>query len=213
MSQQLSLKEAERKAFTISFDDGLWDIFLGCFFLEFVIAPFLSPFMGDFWSSAIFLPFWGLVYLVIWLIRKYIVKPRIGTVKYGPARTAKLKKFTVVMLLVNTFVFIMGVIAFLSFGAVSGQVYPAIFGLTLLIGFSLAAYFLDFPRLFIYGLLLALSPLVGEWLYTQGYASHHGLPIAFGVICGIMILTGVIVFIRFLQNNPIPVMEASVEER
>jgi hypothetical protein len=212
MSQNISLKEAERKAFTISFDDGLWDVFLGCFFLEFVIAPFLSPTLGDFWSSVIFLPFWGLVYLAIWLIRKYIVKPRIGTVKYGPARTAKLKKFTVVMLLVNIIVFILGVIAVLSFGIVSMQIYPAILGLTLLIGFSLAAYFLDFPRLYIYGLLLAISPLVGEWLYTHGYASHHGWPIAFGVTCGIMILTGLIIFFRFLHNNPFPVMEASVKE-
>lgn len=213
MSEKLSLKEAERRAFTFSFDDGLWDIFLGCFFLEFVIAPFLSPFLGDFWSSVIFLPFWGLVYLAIWLIRKYIVKPRIGTVKFGPARTAKLKKFTIVMLLVNTFVFILGVIAFLSVGVVSGQIYPAILGLTLLIAFSLAAYFLDLPRLYIYGLLLAVSPLVGEWLFTHGYASHHGWPITFGVTCGIMILTGLIIFIRFLRNNPLPVMEASLEER
>lgn len=213
MSQKLSLKEAERKAFTIAFDDGLWDIFLGCFFLEFAIAPLLSERLGDFWSSAIFLPFWGLVYLAIWLIRKYVVKPRIGSVKFGPARTAKLKKFTMMILLVNIVVFILGIIALFSFGAFSGQIYPAIFGLTLFVGFSLAAYFLDFPRLYIYGLLLAISPLVGEWLYTQGYASHHGFPIAFGVTCGIMILTGLIVFIRFLHNNPIPVMEASVEER
>jgi hypothetical protein len=213
VSQKLSLKEAERKAFTIAFDDGLWDIFLGCFFLEFAIAPLLSVRMGDFWSSVIFLPFWGLVYLSIWLIRKYIVKPRIGMVKYGPARTAKLKKFTMVILLVNIVVFILGLIAVFSFGVVSGQIYPVILGLTLLVGFSLAAYFLDFPRLYIYGLLLAISPLVGEWLFFHGYASHHGFPIAFGVTCSIMILTGLIVFIRFLRNNPIPIMEASIEEQ
>lgn len=213
MSEKLSLKAAERKAFTMAFDDGLWDIFLGCFFLQFVIAPFLSERLGDFWSSFIFLPFWGLVYLAIWLIRKYIVKPRIGTVKFGPTRTAKLKKFTLVMLLVNTLVLILGVIALFSFGVVSGQIYPVILGLTLLIAFSLAAYFLDFPRLYIYGLLLTLSPLVGEWLFTHGYASHHGWPITFGATCGIMILTGVIIFIRFLRKNPVPMMEASPEER
>jgi len=212
MSQKISLKEAERKAFTITIDDGLWDILLGCFFLEFAIAPLLSESMGDFWSSVIFLPFWGLVYLVIWLIRKYIVTPRVGSVKFGPARTAKLKKFTIVMLMVNTFVFILGLIAFLSFGVVSGQIYPAILGLTLLIGFSLAAYFLDFPRLYIYGLLLALSPLVGEWLFTHSDVSHHGFPITFGVTCSIMILTGLTIFIRFLHNNPIPMMESPVKE-
>jgi hypothetical protein len=213
MSQKFSLREAERKAFTISFDDGLWDIFLGCFFLEFVIAPFLSERLGDFWSSVIFLPFWGLVYLAIWLIRKYVVKPRIGLVKYGPARTAKLKRFTLLILLINIVVFILGVIALFSFGVFSKQIYPIILGLTLLVGFCVAAYFLDFPRLYIYGLLLACSPLVGEWLYTYRNASHHGWPITFGITCSIMILTGLIIFIRFLRNNPIPMMETSVEGR
>ena len=54
MSQPISLKEAERKVFQSTANDGLWDIFLGIFFLEFVIAPFLSESMGDFWSVAVF---------------------------------------------------------------------------------------------------------------------------------------------------------------
>ena len=57
MSRQLSLKEAERKAFRTKYDDGLWDILLGCFFSMFAIAPFLSASLGDFWSSAVFVPF------------------------------------------------------------------------------------------------------------------------------------------------------------
>ncbi|MFC1935998.1 hypothetical protein ACFLX9_04540, partial [Chloroflexota bacterium] len=60
MSQRISLKEAERRAFTKAFQDGLWDILIGCIVLLWAIAPFLSTRMGDFWSSAVFLPFWGL---------------------------------------------------------------------------------------------------------------------------------------------------------
>ena len=56
MSQKISLREAERKAFRSRYNDGLWDILLGCFFLMFVIAPYLSASLGDFWSSAVFLP-------------------------------------------------------------------------------------------------------------------------------------------------------------
>jgi hypothetical protein len=80
MQNPISLKSAESKAFQLSFADGLWDVFIGCMFLNFAVAPFLSETMGDFWSSAIFLPFWGLVYLAIWLTRKYVVAPRIGKV-------------------------------------------------------------------------------------------------------------------------------------
>jgi len=63
---------------------------------------------------------------------------------------------------------------------------------------------LDFNRLYLYGLLVGLSPLIGEWLWTQGYASHHGFPVTFGTASGIMILVGLIIFIRLLRDNPIP---------
>jgi hypothetical protein len=205
MSQQISLKEAEQKAFRTRYNDGLWDIFLGCYFLIFAIGPYLSPTLGDFWSSVVFLPFWGLVFLVILLIKKYVVTPRIGVVKFGLVRKTKLMKFTVVMLVVNIIAFILGLVAAMSFGKVPGQIYTIILGMILLIVFSIAAYFLDFNRLYIYGLLVGLSPLVGEWLWTQGYATHHGFPITFGTSAGIMILVGLVVFTRLLRDNPVPI--------
>jgi hypothetical protein len=204
MSQQISLKEAERKAFRATYNHGLWDIFLGCFFLMFVIGPYLSPSLGDFWSSVVFLPFWGLVFLVIRVIRKHVVTPRVGVVKFGLARKAKLAKFTVVMLVVNVIAFILGLVAAMSFGKVPGQIHTIIFGMILLIGFSIAAYFLDFSRLYIYGLMVGLSPLAGEWLWAHGYATHHGFPITFGTAAGIMILVGLTVFVRLLHDNPVP---------
>jgi len=205
VSQKISLKEAERKAFRTTFNDGLVDIFLGCFLLMFVIGLYLSDSLGDFWSSAVFLPFLALVYLAIWLIRRYVVTPRVGMVKFGQARKAKLAKFTVVMLVINVVAFILGSVAALSFGSVPGQMISILFGLILLMGFSIAAYFLDFSRLYIYGLLAGLSPLIGEWLWTHGYATHHGFPITFGTSSGIMILVGLAVFIRLLHNNPVPI--------
>jgi MFS family permease len=204
MSQQISLKEAERKAFKTKVDDGLWDILVGSYFLLFVMALYLSPRLGDFWSSAVIIPVIGLIFLVIWLIRKYIITPRLGIVKFGHMRTTKLMKFTIIMLIFNVLAFIGGIVVAMNFGKAPGQMYPIIFGMLLLIFFSIAAYFLDFNRLFIYGLLLGLSPLVGEWLWNHGHASHHGFPVTFGTSAGIMILTGLVVFFRLLHNNPLP---------
>jgi hypothetical protein len=212
MSQRISLKEAERKAFRTTYNDGLWDIFLGCFSLMFVIGPYLSPSLGDFWSSAVFLPFWGLVFLGIWLIRKHVVAPRVGVVKFGPARRTKLAKFTVVMLVVNIIAFLLGLVAAVGLVEVPGQVYTIIFGMVLMIGFSIAAYFLDFSRLYVYGLLIGLSPLVGEWLWAHGYATHHGFPVTFGIAAGIMILIGLAVFVRLLRDNPVHREEIPYEE-
>jgi hypothetical protein len=212
MTPQISLKDAERKAFRATYNDGLWDILLGCIFLMWAIAPDLSASLGDFWSSAVFLPFWALVYLAIWLIRKYVVIPRIGSVKFGRARIAKLAKFTAVMLAVNIIALVLGFVAALNFGKVPGQLTSILFGMILLVGFSLAAYFLDFSRLYLYGLLVGLSPLVGEWLWTYGYATHHGFPITFGTAAGIMILVGLAVFIRLLHDNPVPTEELPLGE-
>jgi len=212
MSQQISLKGAEKKAFRATINDGLWDILLGCFFLTFGIVPFLSTSLGDFWSSAVFLPFWLIVLLVIKLLRKYVVTPRIGVVKFGQARKAKLRKFTIVMLIVNAIALILGFAAVMSFGIVPGQIYTIIMGLILLIGFSIAAYFLDVSRLYFYGLLVGLAFLVGEWLWAHGYASHHGFPITFGTTAGIMILVGLAVFVRLLRDNPVPIEGIPSEE-
>jgi hypothetical protein len=204
MAQYISLREAERKAFRATINDGLWDILLGCWVLMFAIGPFLSPSLGDFWSSAVFLPFWGLVFLVIWLVRKYVVTPRVGSVKFGQARKTKLMKFSIVMLVMNVIAFILGLAAAMNLGRVPGQIFPIIFGLIFLIPFSIAAYFLDLSRLYIYGLLVGLSPLLGEWLYISGNASHHGFPITFGTTAGIMILAGLAIFVRLLRDNPVP---------
>jgi hypothetical protein len=212
MSQKISLKEAERKAFRTRFDDGLWDVFLGCFFLMFVIAPYLSTSLGDFWSSVVFLPFWALVYLALVLIRKHVVTPRIGVVKFGRARIVKLGKFTAVMLATNVIVFILGLVAAVNFGKIPGQMLTIFFGLVLLMGFSIAAYFLDFNRLYVYGLLVGLSPLVGEWLWSHGYATHHGFPITFGTSAGIMLVVGLAVFVRLLHDNPVPIEAIPSEE-
>jgi hypothetical protein len=204
MSKQISLKEAERKAFRTAYNDGLWDILLGCFLSMFAIAPFLSVKLGDFWSSAVFLPFWGLVYLAVRAIRRTVVTPRIGVVEFGPVRRAKLTRFTLVMLAINIVAFILGIVAALNVGEISGEVTSIAFGMFLLAAFSLAGYLLDFVRLYIYGLLVGFSPLVGEWLWSHGYASHHGFPITFGTTAGIMIVVGLVLFIRLLHDNPLP---------
>ena len=201
MSQRISLKEAERKAFRFAFQDGLWDIFIGCVILLFAIAPLLSSTLGDLWSSVVFLPFWALVFLAIWLIKKHVVAPRVGSVKFGSSRRTRLTRFTVVMLGLNVVAFILGILASRSIGP--DWIARQAFWFFILAGFSIAAYFLNFTRLYVYGLLVALSPLAGEWLYVNAKASHHGFPITFGITAGVIILIGLVQFARLLRDHPI----------
>jgi hypothetical protein len=212
MNDVVSLREAERKVYLTATQDGLTDVFIGCIFLAWVIAPFLSVSIGDWWSSAVFVPFWGLLMLAVWLIRKHVVRPRIGAVKFGAARKTRLRKFTVIMLVVNIIAFILGIWASANAGKVSGYAVSVLFGMMCLLFSSIAAYFLDTRRFFLYGLLAGVSPLVGEWLWQNQKASHHGFPITFGVTSGIIILTGLVLFVRLLHNNPVPAENATLGE-
>lgn len=208
MSQSISLKDAERRVFQTAVNDGLWDIFLGCFFLMFVIAPFLSAALGDFWSSAIFLPFWGLVYLLLRLVRKRVIAPRLGSVSFGASRTARLMKFNLVMLIVNIVALLLGLIAATFASKIPGQATSIGLGLALMAAFSFTAYFLGLGRLYLYGLLVGVAPPIGEWLWAHHLASHHGFPVTFGAVSGIMILTGTALLLRLLRRFP-PVQDGS----
>jgi hypothetical protein len=204
MSKEISLKDAERRAFTSTFQDGLWDILVGCIILLFAIAPFLSRSLGDFWSSAVFLPFWALVFLVIWLVKRYVVRPRVGVVEFGAWRKTRLLKFNFAMLAASVVALILGILSAVNVSAVPGWMHTARFSLIFLIGFSVTAHFMDFSRLYLYGVLIALAPVAGEWLYVHTDAPHHGYPITFGIAAGVAILVGLVKFIAFLRDHPIP---------
>jgi hypothetical protein len=186
--------------FQASFEDGLIDIGIAAFTLMFVVAPFLSVPLGDFWAAAVFIPFWGLIFLLLRWVRKRFVFPRIGIVTFGAERIARLKRGGVVMLVLNVIFLAVGAITFFYPGEL-GFLIALRFSAIMMIFFSMAGYFYDFPELYVYGVLCALAIPGGEWLRQQGYASHHGYPVVFGTITGIIFLRGLYKFIRLMQHD------------
>ena len=207
MSAKISLKELEKNVYQSTYRDGLIDIQIGSVFLMFAIAPLLSTTLGDFWSSMVFLPFWALIWLGIRVVRKKIIQPRIGMVKYGTYRKTRLKKMTLVMLVFNLLALTLGAMSFFNFADLPGWIHSVRLSILVLVGFSLAGYMLEFPRLYIYGVLTALAPLVGEFLYTTYGATHHGFPITFGFTSGLIILIGLVILLRLLREYPETIQE------
>jgi hypothetical protein len=204
MSLRVSLKEAERRAFTSAFQDGLWDIFIGCVLLVFAVAPVLSDRMGDVKSTAVFVLFLGLAGLVLGLVKKSVVMPRVGVVRFGLARKAKLKRLYRMMLAVNVGMLVLGAYGIAASNSVASWPTSGFFAPVVLVGFGTAAYFLDFRRLYAYGVLIAASPLVGELLHRYFDAPHSGIPIAFGVAATITVLVGLAIFARMLRDSHAP---------
>ncbi|MFN2275297.1 MAG: hypothetical protein ACK2TX_10675 [Anaerolineales bacterium] len=214
MPGEISLRETERRMFAIKFQDGLIDIAIGCFLLVFVIGPYLSPALGDFWATVVvFLPLWMIILPALWLVRRYVVTPRIGFVKFGAWRVSRVKRFNVVVLIVLVLSSILGLLSAVEFDAVPGWVHSARFSLVFLLIFSITAYFLDLTRLYVYGILIALGYLTGELLYQYLKVPHHGIPVTFGFGGLAITLTGVILFVRFLRDHPQQPGQAEAPER
>lgn len=204
MTQDVDLKQIERKAYTSYFQDGLWDIVIGLVAAAWAVAPLLSDLgLSDIWGGVIFLPFFALGYAVLWAGKRFVTRPRMGLVRFGPKRKARLTKILAVTTALLTVGLVVGIVASMS-STTSGWVYPAAFCGVLLVGFSLGAYFLDFPRLYLYGALLALSFPIGEVLFKYAGVAHHGWPTTFGVSAAVMLLIGVTLFARFVHKYPKP---------
>ena len=190
------LVDVERQSFRAGVDTGLWDVLIALVFSMFAIAPLLSPRLGDFWSSAVFLPVWALAFLAFRFVQVRVVVPRLGTARYGQYRQRRLRRFVVGMLVVNVVALAVGTVAAVRMNLAAGWIYPVVLGLVVLFGFSMAAYTLDIPRYFFYGILLVGAPLVGEVLWRRGYASHHGYPLMFGVAALVIAAAGLVRFQR-----------------
>lgn len=194
------LKKLERSTFRAAVDSGLWDMFLASVVAMFAVAPLLSSRLGDFWSSAIFVPAWAAAYLGIRVVQIRVLGPRLGVVRFAPARQKRLKSLGIVMLAVNVAVLILGIVAATQEPTVQAEIVPLSFSMILLLCFSLVAFFLEIPRVFLYGLLLAGAPPTGEVLFQRGYAAHHGFPVTFGVCALVILVSGIVRFKRFLPS-------------
>lgn len=201
MNNQTSLKNLERDVFRTMTQDGILDIQIGSVLLIFAIAPLLSNTLGDFWSSVVFLPFWGLIFLALRMIRNNQLKPRIGQVEFGPYRVKRLKNLNLIILVFNLAAFGLGLLAFFNVLVIPGGLPLSIL---LLIGFSLGGYMLESPRYYLYGVLSAIAPIIGEYLYNNHGFSHHGFPVVFGILAGGMILYGLYRMITVIRDFPLP---------
>ena len=202
MFKEMGFKEVESRVFRTTMDHGLWDIFIGCFVLLFAVAPLLSSKLGDFWSSAIFIPFWAALYLILLWIKKSIVDPRLGTVEFSRPRKKRLSRFMVIMLFVNLAAFMLGLLYLRNYEGFAGTLHSMTLGFLVLMMASIASYYLEVKRFFIYGLLFFIALIFGEALFFFIKLAHHGFPITFGITSLAITTTGAILFIRFLREHP-----------
>jgi hypothetical protein len=227
MTSNLDLKQLERRAFRSTFQDGLWDIFLGLLLLNVGIGTIVGGVVGEtemslksvWWIVLLIVPLPLLVLVAFWAGKKFITTPRIGLVKFGPQRKARMKNVRAV-LFVSV---LLGVIMFFWGWAAMGNGLPEwmrgiplplyVWPAQTIVVFGLAAYFLDVPRFYAYGVLYGLPLPVGISLVKSTELTPlSSMAITYGVPVGVMVLIGVILFVRFLRQYPLQAEEPSWED-
>lgn len=206
MSNTISLKELERKAYRSFFGDGIWDIYLGLLLLSMGGGPILMG-AGAAPSTAMVLSLsLGVAAVALFLGGKRLITiPRLGRVKFGEARGKGTKRTRAVMalsVLVGLAVFVLMSAKRLPIGGPGGiPVAALIWAGNCVVVFGLAAYFLDFSRLYAYGLLYAASFSLGVVL-TEQLGRQYGFLVAYGATAGPMLVIGVALLSRFLRAYP-----------
>jgi hypothetical protein len=212
MSQNLDLKAIERKAFRSVHQDGLTDIYIGALLLALSLF-FAIPESGE--GEGIYM---GLALLGVALAfaffqwgKKYITAPRLGQVKFGPARQRRKAMLVWVMgfyvlvtlgvLLYSLYVWNAGISTGLTLGSslermLVGFVAALIAGTSLIV----KSYFMEFLRGYYIALLMGCG-----FFFTLLLDSTIPMIIAGALI----LLPGLAIFVNFLRQHPLPPREAS----
>ncbi len=212
----ISLKELERKAFRSAYQDGLMDIYLGGTIASFtVFAETLQSTDGlTTWQRfLIFLAGCVISNLIFWVGKIFITVPRIGQVKFRPARQRRIRTLIIVLSV------IVGVqVAIVAFQVALWQIpalrswlgfpeIPQSMG-TLIVavvgalfvgpGMTVMAYFIDFPRGYYIAAVWSLGVFCLVWFDSALFYLAAGL---------LIILPGIFLFIRFVIQHPLPPRE------
>jgi len=210
MSEKIDLEQLEKKSWRSTFQDGLWDIYLGLIFMGFGIYT-IGPLFGSFSAvnAIIIIAIWDFsAFFFFFIGKKKITQPRIGFVKFGKKRKRKKIKLSIFLM------FMVGVNVIFLFLPLSGfelNLNPLIFLLIVGLGFftlplCVVAYFLEFDRLYLMAIMGGLGLFVSELIRPVVGNPLHML-LTYCPIGGIIVVWGGIVLVRFIKKYPLPKSE------
>ncbi len=215
MTTQLNLKEIERKAFRSTYQDGLLDIELGLVVVGMSVFIYRPPGGYSPLNILLMLAVVGLANLLFFAGKKFITLPRMGQVRFGAAR--KQKKTTLVAIMGVVVLIQVAILGLTVLGWADPQVGAQIKGFfkvsdvmdlvvaavgSLFVGPSmiLMAHFSDFRRGYYIAVLMSLAVFLTLYLNEPLY------PILIG---GMIVLPGLVIFVRFLRKYPLPHEDAA----
>jgi hypothetical protein len=220
MSNTLDLTNLEKKAFRTVHQDGLLDICMGGIVMSMAAMTYnmvyseASEGFPILWFS-IFL--FGMLasQLIFWAGKKFVTGPRLGQVKFGPQRKRRARTLAMVLagIVLLQVLLVVGTnllwknpqwaasLGFTQAGPDYERLLVAVVGV-LFVGpsVSLMAYFSDFGRGYYIAFIISLGVFLFIWFWNPAYMIAAGL---------LVVLPGVVLFVRFLREYPLPPAEVN----
>jgi len=197
-------KKIERRVFTSFFQGGIIEAFTGIILLQLGLpALFSRSGFGDWESALLTLPIALILLIVVFLVRKFVVTPRIGKVKFLPERRRKLSKLIIVPILTLIAGAIVGYIFSENASLRHIFVGQIPFILVPIIVFGAAAYFLDMKRLYVYGAIVGLVFPLGKYLETV-IVSRNTLPATILFTAFVFLGIAIVFLVSFLRKYQEP---------
>ncbi|MHA2398560.1 MAG: hypothetical protein ACXADU_06690 [Promethearchaeota archaeon] len=213
MPENIDLEKLEKKSWRLTFQDGIWDIYLGLLFMGFGIFSQLFDFFSAVNAIVIITIWYVSAFFFFFIGKKKITQPRMGFVKFGKKRKSKkikLSIFLTFMVGVNIIFLFLPLSGFeLTLNPFISLLLIGIFFITLPL--SVVAYFLDFDRLYLMAIMGGLGLSISELIRPVVGIPLH-LVLTYCPIGGIIVVWGSIVLIRFIRKFPLPKNEQIQEE-
>ncbi len=210
MSNQINLKEIERKAFRSTFQDGLRDMYYGMIVVCMSIFIYRPPDGYNIWNILLALFAILLTSILFEAGKRYITLPRMGQVRFGAVREHKKKMMAIILTVIIILqVGLLGLTALGWLNPVVGEKINNFFKArdlmdlvvaatgSFIVGLSmtLIAYFSDFPRGYYIAILMSLA------VFLMIYLNQPIYPIIIG---GLIFTPGLVLFVNFLKKYPKP---------
>jgi hypothetical protein len=212
MAKTFNLQEAEKRVFRLAtFEDGIWEIFLGSTFFLMSFYALTREFLGPVINAILIL---GVIFALVglaWFAKKALVLPRVGMVKFGKRTVRKIRTANLITwgLVILTFaLMIMGSKNILQEPVwqklpqwVSDFDVDLFFALIIIAFFGVIAYSMDVPRFYIHGTLIGIANFTSAVMHVY-YEVLYQWPVA---LAGSWIIAaGIYILLKFLKKYPIP---------
>jgi len=207
MPENIDLKAIEKNILKSAHQHGLFEMVIGFIVTGMAFGPFFreslpSPYKYFLWPLILQL----IVYILLFIIIKYVIQPRTGIFKPGPSIKSMRRKLVIITFIQVAIHLTFVILLVIGIGSgihIEGIMFMLIIGLFLIPLFSIMAYLMKYPRLYLIGMLIWFAIFINELLYDPIDYRIRWL-LSYGIMGSIIFIIGLVIFIGFLKKYPLP---------